>query len=115
MNRRLFERVIALVAVPGMAVTGLLILFLLLGGSAVGAIPVVDDPSVRREANSPFTVSGTVTCGATGPVSDVEVYVWDRDQGTGFVGDITDISGTYSVMLEERSYDLIFNPPCGSE
>ncbi len=113
-NRRLFERVIVLVAVPGLAVMGLILFFLLLGDSAVGAILVVDDPLVRREANSPFTVSGTVICGATGPVSDVEVYVWDRDQGTGFPGDLTDSDGAYSVTLEAGHYDLNFHPPCGS-
>jgi len=104
------------VAVPGLAVMGLLFLFLLLGRSTVNATPDVDNAITDlRSQNAAFTVSGTVTCEATGLISDVEVYAWNRDRGTGFVGDVTDISGTYSVTLEESSYDLIFNPPCGSE
>jgi hypothetical protein len=61
-----------------------------------------------------FTVSGTVTCEGTGPISDVEVFVWNRETSSGFTGDFTDSSGTYSVTLEEGNYDLIFNPLCGS-
>ena len=48
-------------------------------------------------------------------ISDVEVFTWNREEGSGFVGDITDSSGYYSVTLESGNYDLIFNPPCGSK
>jgi uncharacterized repeat protein (TIGR01451 family) len=116
MNKRLLNHAMTVVAVPGLAVLGLLFLFLLLGRSTVSATPDVDDVVTDlRSQNAAFTISGTVTCEATGLISDVEVYAWNRDRGTGFVGDVTDISGTYSVTLEESSYDLIFNPPCGSE
>jgi uncharacterized repeat protein (TIGR01451 family) len=116
MNRRFFKRMITLMAVPGLAVASLLLLLLLLGRSTVGAEPDGADGTLDVQVQSAtFTISGTVTCEATGLISDVEVYAWNRDQGAGFVRDVTDISGTYSVTLEESSYDLIFNPPCGSE
>lgn len=112
MNRR---KSWTLVAGPGLAATGLLFAFLLLGWSRIGAVPgeivAVTDTQL---SNASFTVSGTVTCTATGVISAIEVFVWNRDQGIGFVGDITDSSGTYSITLEVGNYDLIFNPPCGS-
>lgn len=111
-ERKLWE----LIAALGLAVTSLLLMFLLLGRSTVGATSegAGTIPDIRTQGAS-FTVSGTVTCAVTGPISDVEVFVWNRDKGTGSIGDITDISGTYSVTMTEGSYDLIFNPPCGSE
>jgi hypothetical protein len=105
-----------LIAAPGLAVTSLLLLFLLLGWSTVRATPADADPMPNVQAQSPtFTVSGTVTCEVTGPISDVEVFVWNRDGSGGFTGDITDSSGAYSVRLEAGNYDLTFNPPCGHE
>jgi hypothetical protein len=105
-----------LMAVMGLAVTSLLLLFLLLGQIRVGAAPgeKVTITDVRSTSVS-FAVSGTVICEGTGPISDVEVYSWKRDKGGGDVSDTTDSNGYYSVTLEAGNYDLIFNPPCGSE
>ena len=114
MNKR---KLWQLMAMLGLAATSLLLVFLLLGQITVGAAPgeKVTITDVRSPSAS-FTVSGTVTCQVTGLISDVEVFAWNREKGTGFVGDTTDSSGTYSVTLEEGNYyDLIFNPPCGSE
>jgi hypothetical protein len=112
MNKRKLWK---LMAALGLAVTSLLLLFLLLGRSTVGATSdgAGTVPDIQAQDAS-FTVSGTVTCQVTGPISDVEVYAWNRDKGSGFVGDTTDSSGYYSVTLEVGNYDLIFNPPCGS-
>jgi hypothetical protein len=113
MNKRKLWK---LMAALGLAVTSLLLLFLLLGQITVGAAPgekvTIAD---ARSSSASFTVSGTVTCEGTGPISDVEVFAWNRDKGGGEVDDITDSSGYYSVTLEAGNYDLIFNPPCGSE
>jgi len=105
-----------LMAMLGLAVTSLLLLFLLLGQITVGAAPSENVTIADAQYSSAsFTVSGTVTCQVTGPISDVEVYAWNRDKGGGDVGDITKSSGHYSVTLEAGNYyDLIFNPPCGS-
>jgi hypothetical protein len=105
----------ALIAGPGLAVASLLLMFLLLGRSTAGATPAEDVaiPDIRTPSTT-FIVSGTVTCEGTGPLSNVEVYAWNRDEGSGVVGDVTDSSGAYSVTLDEGNYDLIFNPPCGS-
>ena len=73
-----------------------------------GAVYRTQSPSAT------FNVSGTLTCQTTGPISNVQVYVWIRDQGTGFSGDVTDANGAYSVTLAQGDYDFIFNPPCGS-
>jgi hypothetical protein len=104
-----------LIAGPGLALTSLLLMFLLLGRSTAGATPVEDVaiPDIRTPSAT-FTVSGTVTCEGTGLLSDVEVYAWNRDRGSGGVGDVTNSSGAYSVTLDEGNYDLIFSPPCGS-
>jgi hypothetical protein len=103
-------------AALGLAVTSLLLLFLLLGRSTVGATSKGAGPVPDIQAqDASFTVSGTVTCQVTGPISDVEVYTWNRDKGSGDVDDITDSNGYYSVTLETGNYDLIFNPPYGSE
>ena len=111
MNQR---KLWTLIAGPGLAAMALLAVFLLLGRSTVSATPDADDAvHDLRSPDATFTVSGTVTCEATGPISDVEVFAWNRDKGTGLVGDTTDSSGHYSVTLEEGNYDLIFNPPCG--
>jgi hypothetical protein len=109
------KRTWALIMVSALSGTGLLLLFLLLGQITVGAAPGENVTITDAQPfNATFTVSGTVTCEVTGPISDVEVFAWNRGKGTGFVGDITDSSGTYSVTLEGWNYDLIFNPPCGS-
>jgi hypothetical protein len=110
-KRRLWK----LMAALGLAVTSLLLLFLLLGQITVGAAPSENVTITDvRSASASFTVSGTVTCEVTGLISDVEVFAWNRDKGGGDVGDITKSSGYYSVTLEGENYDLIFNPPCGS-
>ena len=115
MNKYFLNRVMTLMAVPALAVTGLLLVFLLLGWSTVGATPGGAGPIPDVLAQiATFTVSGTVTCEATGPISDVEVFAWNRDGGAGFMGDTTDSSGYYSVTLADGNYDLNFNPPCGS-
>ena len=109
------NKLCALITVPVLAITSVLLLFLLLDSRPVGATPEENDaiPAVRSPI-APFTVSGTVTCGATGPIADVKVFVWNRDQGTGYLGDTTDASGIYSVTLQGGNYDLNFNPPYGS-
>ena len=97
-----------LITVPGLAIASLLLAFFWLGQSTVGAKP-------SNQPGSNFTISGTVTSLTSGSVlSDVEVFVWNRDQGSGFVGDTTDISGTYEMTLATGNYDLSFNPPAGS-
>jgi protocatechuate 3,4-dioxygenase beta subunit len=50
-----------------------------------------------------FNVSGTVTCGVTGPMSDVEIYVWNRDTGAGFV--------TVPITLTEDTARDVILPP----
>ncbi|GAB4543078.1 MAG: hypothetical protein Kow0063_35860 [Anaerolineae bacterium] len=92
---------------------GLLFALLLLGGNSVGAARDGPDPVADALAqNDTFTVSGTVTCQGIGPLSEVEVFVWYRDQGYGILSDTTDGNGYYSVTLPAGNYDLIFNPPC---
>jgi uncharacterized repeat protein (TIGR01451 family) len=111
-----WKKLWTLLAGPGLAVASLLLVFLLLGRSTAGATPDRDGaiPDLRSP-NATFTVSGTVTCVATGPISDVEVFVWDRDGGSGgFTGDFTDSAGYYSVTLQQGHYDLLFHPSCGS-
>jgi len=104
-----------MIAVPGLAVMGLLLLFFLLGQSTAGATRSGHAVTLNvRSPSASFTVSGTVTCEGSSPVSDVEVFVWNREKGSGSVSDTTDISGYYSVILADGNYDLIFNPPCGS-
>jgi len=109
MNKRVLW---ALIAGPGLAVTSLLLVFFVLGRSTVEATPggAVAIPDLQPQTAT-FTVSGTVTCQATGPISDVEVYAWNRDTGSGAVGDVTDSSGAYRVTLEEGNYRLEFRPP----
>jgi PKD repeat protein len=116
MNRQFFTRAMALMAVPCLAMAGLLLVFLLLGWNTAGATPDGDDETLKvRFQITSFTVSGTVTSEATGSgIPGVEVFAWNRDLGTGSVGDTTDSSGHYSVTLAEGNYDLNFNPPCGS-
>ena len=87
-----------LITVPGLAIASLLLAFFWLGQSTVGAKP-------SNQPGSNFTISGTVTSLTSGSVlSDVEVFVWNRDQGSGFVGDTTDISGTYEMTLATGNY-----------
>ena len=113
MNKRVLW---ALIAGPGLAVTSLLLVFFVLGRSTVEATPggAVAIPDLQPQTAT-FTVSGTVTCQATGPLSDVEIYAWNRDNGTGFVGDVTDSSGAYRVTLEVGTYRLEFTPPPAAE
>lgn len=112
MNKRRFG---ALITVSALSGAGLLSLFFVLGRIAVAATPGSGVAlAYIQPLGASFTVSGTVTCEATGLMPDIEVFVWNREGGTGFMGDITDSSGYYSVTLEEGNYDLNFNPPCGS-
>ncbi len=113
MNKR---KLWPLIAAPGLATMGLLLALLLLGwgtaGAATGKAGPLPDPLAQDDS---FTISGTVTCKSE-VLSDVEVYVWYRDQGHGVLSDTTDNNGYYSVVLESGEYyDLIFNPPCGQE
>jgi hypothetical protein len=103
-----------LITAVGLAVTSLLLTFLLLDHNTVEAASGNVTITASQLANTSFTVSGTVTCQTSGLIGGVEIFVWDRELGTGFVGDTTDSSGNYSVTLDAGSYDLIFNPPCGS-
>ncbi len=104
----------SLIAAPGLAATGLLLALLLLGWGTAGAAPGRASPLPDHLAqDNSFTVTGTVTCEGGGPLSEVEVFVWYRDQGYGVLRDTTDDNGYYSVTLEAGNYDLIFNPPCG--
>jgi hypothetical protein len=102
------RRLWTLIAAPGLALTSLLLVFLLLGRSTAGAIPEVRSPEAT------FTVSGTVSNAAAEPISDVVVYAWKRYEGSGLVGDVTDSSGYYSVTLDGGNYELNFTPACGS-
>lgn len=104
----------SLILAPGLATTGLLLAFLLLGSGMAGAAPRMTGPLPDTLAqNGSFTVSGTVTCKGE-PLSGVEVFAWYRNQGHGVLSDTTDNNGYYSVVLEGGEYyDLIFNPPCG--
>jgi uncharacterized repeat protein (TIGR01451 family) len=111
MNKRKLWK---LIAALGLAVTSLLLLFLLLGQSTVGAAPGkhVTITDVRSSIAS-FTASGTATSEGIGPISDAEVAVWDRVKSTVVTSGITDNSGYYSVAMEAVNYDLNFYPPCG--
>ena len=102
------RRLWTLIAAPGLALASLLLVFLLLGRSTAGATPEVRSPETT------FTVSGTVLNAAAEPISDVVVYAWKRYAGSGFVGDVSDSSGYYSVTLDGGNYDLNFAPVCGS-
>ena len=97
-----------LIAAPGLAVTGLLLTFLLLGWNPAGAS--VDIPP----HSASLTVSGTVTCQATGPISDVEVALWNWEKSSVVTSDTTGINGTYSVTLDEGTYYLEFLPPAAT-
>ena len=84
-----------LIAGPGLAAMALLLVFLLLGRSTASATPNGDD-AIRdpRSPDATFTISGTVICKATGPISDVEVSVWDQLRSSVVASDSTDSSGT---------------------
>jgi uncharacterized repeat protein (TIGR01451 family) len=115
MDKHFLSRSMTLLAVLGLAVMGLLLTLLTLGRSMAGAMPGTDRAiSDLDSPSATFTVSGIVTCQATGPISNVEVFVWIRDRGTGWVGDVTDANGVYSVPLPQGDYDFVFNPRCGS-
>jgi len=105
-----------LIAAPSLAALGLLLAFVVLGWGIAGAAPHSASPPPDTLAqDGSFTVSGTVTCEATGgPLSDVEVYVWDREREH-HDPDVssTDSSGHYSITLEAGDYDLVFHPLCG--
>jgi hypothetical protein len=101
-----------LISAPGLAVTSLLFVFLLLGWHTAGA--TLDGDSTFSEIRAPsatFTVSGTVTCEATGPIADVEVSAWDQLRSSVVASDSTDSSGVYSVTLDEGIYYLELVPP----
>ena len=112
MKKRLLNRAIPVIAVPSLALAALLLTFLLLSRSAMSATPDGEDtvPKVRAQ-EGPFTVSGTIVCGATGPISDVEVYARTEGEDTVVLSDTTDSGGVYSLALEGGSYDLDFEPP----
>jgi hypothetical protein len=101
-----------LISAPGLAVTSLLFVFLLLGWHTAGA--TLDGDSTFSEIRAPsatFTVSGTVTCEATGPIADVEVSAWDQLRSSVVASDTTDSSGNYSVTLDGGTYYVEFIPP----
>jgi hypothetical protein len=107
-NRRLWN----LIGAPGLAMTSLLFVFLLLGWQKAGATQEgVGTASGIGAPSAAFTVSGTIVCGATGPISDVEVFVWDQVKSTVVTSDTTDHSGAYSVTLDEDTYLVEFIPP----
>ena len=109
MDKHFLGRTTPLLAVLGLAAMGLVLVLLTLGQGAAGALPAGGGAVSRVQSPSAtFTVSGAVTCQATGPMSNVEVFVWIRDQGTGWVGDVTDANGAYSVTLPQGDYDFIF-------
>jgi len=107
-KRRLWN----LIGAPGLAVTSLLFVFLLLGWQKAGATQDGDGTSSGIGASgATFTVSGTIVCGATGLISDVEVSVWDRMKSTVVTSDTSDHRGVYSVTLDEGTYYVEFIPP----
>jgi hypothetical protein len=119
MNRHFLNRVITLIAALGLAVTSLLLLFLLLGEASadVAANGVEANLAGLQVTTSTFTISGTVISSEDGSgIGGVDVFPWNRDEGpsTSTVSATTLASGTYSLTLEAGNYDLIFNPPCGS-
>ena len=94
-----------LISAPGLALMSLLFLFLVLGWHTAGAGQEADGTaSGIRSPSAAFTLSGTIVCGTTGPISDVEVSVWDRVKSTVVASDTTDNSGIYSVTLDEGTY-----------
>jgi len=79
MKKHVLNRATTLVAVPALALTTLLLLFLLLGWTTARATPASAGPMPDALAQtSTFTVSGTVTCEVTGPIASVEVFAWSR-------------------------------------
>ena len=112
MSRHVLNRVITLMAGPGLAMISLLLVFLALGRNTAGA--ALDKDSTFSEIGAPsaaFDLSGTVVCGATGPISDVEISVWDWMKSTVVTSDTTDHIGAYSVTLDEDTYYVEFIPP----
>jgi hypothetical protein len=108
-----------LLAALGLAVTSLLLVFLLLGEASadVAANGVEAKLTALQVTTSTFTISGTVISAEDGSgIGGVDVFPWNRDEGptTSTVSATTLASGTYSLTLEAGNYDLIFNPPCGS-
>jgi hypothetical protein len=97
-----------LIGATGLALASLLCVFFLMDKGTAGASPEV----LPQEAT--FAVSGTVLNEAAVAISDVVVYAWNRYEGSGFVGDVTDSSGYFSVTLGQGNYELNFTPPCGS-
>jgi len=90
----------------------LLFVFLLLGWHTAGATQ--DGDSTFSEIGAPsaaFTVSGTVTCKATGPIAGVEISAWDQLRSSVVASDTTDSSGNYSVTLDGGTYYAEFIPP----
>ncbi|MCB0193431.1 MAG: carboxypeptidase regulatory-like domain-containing protein [Anaerolineae bacterium] len=61
-----------------------------------------------------FNITGTVTCPAAADQAGIEVFVWNPTTGDGSVVTTTDSSGAFAIMLDNGSYELVFNPPCNS-
>ncbi len=101
---------------PGLAITMFLLAFFCLGWNVTRATPVHGSPPLDLPlTGGSFTISGVVRCETTGlELPGVDVFLWNRDQGAGFSAGLTDASGFYTVTEEVGDYDLIFNPPCGS-
>lgn len=60
-----------------------------------------------------FTVSGKVVDPDRRPASQVEVFAFDLEIGSGGTAAITDANGAYRlILLVGRSYNIIYNPPC---
>jgi hypothetical protein len=113
MNKR---KLWTLIAGAGLAAMALLLVFLLFGRSTVRATLNEDDAVLDlRSPDAPFTVSGTVTCKATGPIAGVEVSAWDQLRSSVVASDSTDSSGVYSVTLDEGTYYLELVPPATTE
>jgi hypothetical protein len=103
-------------AALGLAAALLVLAFGALEGRALaGRAPARMDGEVAvLQATGSFTVYGRVISAPDGPgIGGVQVFVWDRDGGTGEVRATSAGDGSYSATLEAGSWDLIFNPPCG--
>jgi len=112
MNKR---RLWTLIAGAGLAAVALLLVFLLLGRSTVRATLNEDDavPGLRSPGAA-FALSGTVVCGATGPILDVEISVWNQAKSTVVASDTTDSRGAYSMTLDGGTYYVEVIPPAAA-
>ncbi len=72
------------------------------------------DATVDFQLDSGGYIAGTVTANSTG-VADVRVNFYDSATNLSFNTVFTDTNGTYqSPMLPEATYDVSFEPPCGT-